>query len=312
MDVASVLEEYLADIATLPSDVAFILEEIRVKDTKLVDLQKRIQQRDEIVQKYVKNNGAALEGPKEQSLYPKIRADFEEALTLQREKTQLATMGLYLVAKQVKVLDEQVAQVQQSGVVFPPPEDQEEVYSSAEPSPLPAQRPARKSVSEGSRRASRANIDKEKEKREKDSRSEKDRKRKSESQSSQKAAVADAVSGASAAPAAADLSTKTAGKPDGTKSVSEPAHEEGRVAVEVNGTRVSLKRDHNSTRHIPGTDDVEAFCYCKKPSVGNMIACDSDNCEIEWFHWECVGLTGDPVGAWFCPQCRDKIKKVSK
>lgn len=24
-----------------------------------------------------------------------------------------------------------------------------------------------------------------------------------------------------------------------------------------------------------------------------MIGCDNDNCEIEWFHLECVGLTPD-------------------
>lgn len=26
-------------------------------------------------------------------------------------------------------------------------------------------------------------------------------------------------------------------------------------------------------------------------SFGQMIACENDECEIEWFHFECVGLT---------------------
>jgi hypothetical protein len=34
-----------------------------------------------------------------------------------------------------------------------------------------------------------------------------------------------------------------------------------------------------------------------------------DQCEIEWFHVECVGLTGPVKGKWLCPICREKEKK---
>uniref|UniRef100_A0A0R3PRD3 PHD-type domain-containing protein n=1 Tax=Angiostrongylus costaricensis TaxID=334426 RepID=A0A0R3PRD3_ANGCS len=39
-------------------------------------------------------------------------------------------------------------------------------------------------------------------------------------------------------------------------------------------------------------------------SFGEMIGCDNDKCEIEWFHFECIGLTTKPKGKWFCPNCR--------
>ena len=55
------------------------------------------------------------------------------------------------------------------------------------------------------------------------------------------------------------------------------------------------------------------YCLCHKVSFGQMVACDNDDCEIEWFHFACVGLESKPRGKWLCPQCRDgKKKKVRK
>ena len=34
-----------------------------------------------------------------------------------------------------------------------------------------------------------------------------------------------------------------------------------------------------------------------------MVACDNAECPYEWFHFECVGLSAQPHGAWFCPEC---------
>ncbi|RAL59731.1 hypothetical protein DID88_000363 [Monilinia fructigena] len=36
------------------------------------------------------------------------------------------------------------------------------------------------------------------------------------------------------------------------------------------------------------------YCNCNRVSFGTMIACENDNCEKEWFHLECVGLTAIP------------------
>lgn len=50
------------------------------------------------------------------------------------------------------------------------------------------------------------------------------------------------------------------------------------------------------------------YCYCRCPydEVSEMIACDGDNCQIEWFHFECVGIMVAPQGKWFCAECRPK------
>lgn len=51
-------------------------------------------------------------------------------------------------------------------------------------------------------------------------------------------------------------------------------------------------------------DDNKLYCTCQKVSHGNMVACDNDLCEREWFHWGCVGLSSEPKGRWLCPECR--------
>ncbi|KAF5298059.1 hypothetical protein FQA39_LY11827 [Lamprigera yunnana] len=50
------------------------------------------------------------------------------------------------------------------------------------------------------------------------------------------------------------------------------------------------------------------YCYCRCPydEVSEMIGCDSNDCSIEWFHFECVGIMVPPKGQWFCPDCRKK------
>ena len=55
------------------------------------------------------------------------------------------------------------------------------------------------------------------------------------------------------------------------------------------------------------------YCICNRVSSGNMVGCDNDYCEGgEWFHFECVGLTEQPKGKWYCPQCRATMGKPRK
>lgn len=58
----------------------------------------------------------------------------------------------------------------------------------------------------------------------------------------------------------------------------------------------------------PPREGESVYCYCRCPydEVSEMIACDGDNCRIEWFHFECVGIIMPPKGKWFCPECKLK------
>ncbi|GJE89574.1 inhibitor of growth (ING) domain-containing protein [Phanerochaete sordida] len=51
-------------------------------------------------------------------------------------------------------------------------------------------------------------------------------------------------------------------------------------------------------------DDGRTYCICDRVSFGEMIACDDENCEKEWFHLACIGLTVAPEGSWVCDSCQ--------
>ena len=55
-----------------------------------------------------------------------------------------------------------------------------------------------------------------------------------------------------------------------------------------------------------GEGDDRKYCSCRSVSYGNMVACDNEDCPFEWFHWSCVGITSEPKGKWFCPECRPR------
>ncbi|XP_022088017.1 uncharacterized protein LOC110977844 [Acanthaster planci] len=43
-----------------------------------------------------------------------------------------------------------------------------------------------------------------------------------------------------------------------------------------------------------------------------MVACDASGCKIEWFHYQCVGLTADtiPSGSWYCDVCKENDMEI--
>jgi hypothetical protein len=52
--------------------------------------------------------------------------------------------------------------------------------------------------------------------------------------------------------------------------------------------------------------DGRVYCYCRRPydDLQGMIGCDGSACQIEWFHFECVGILVPPKGNWYCPECQ--------
>ena len=40
------------------------------------------------------------------------------------------------------------------------------------------------------------------------------------------------------------------------------------------------------------------YCTCRRIAFGEMIACDNEECQIEWFHYSCVNLTKKPRNNW--------------
>ena len=77
----------------------------------------------------------------------------------------------------------------------------------------------------------------------------------------------------------------------------------------------SRKRALDTEEEDDGTTNVLAaptandpvYCYCQKPSHGEMVACDNEECQLEWFHLECVNLKAAPTGHWLCPTCAGQL-----
>ena len=58
--------------------------------------------------------------------------------------------------------------------------------------------------------------------------------------------------------------------------------------------------------------DEERYCLCNQVSFGEMVACDNQDCEIEWFHYGCVNITEPPKGKWYCPRCVESFGPKKK
>lgn len=60
--------------------------------------------------------------------------------------------------------------------------------------------------------------------------------------------------------------------------------------------------------------DIKLYCICNRPSFGDMIACDAENCAqpSQWYHLECVGLLpGNHPDTWHCPNCTGRRNNIS-
>lgn len=76
--------------------------------------------------------------------------------------------------------------------------------------------------------------------------------------------------------------------------------------------RKYLKEDDNTDQtpfEMPIDPNEPTYCTCNRVSFGEMIGCDNPDCLIEWFHFECVGLTSSVKGKWYCDACKEKMKK---
>ncbi|KAJ2892727.1 hypothetical protein MKZ38_009432 [Zalerion maritima] len=95
------------------------------------------------------------------------------------------------------------------------------------------------------------------------------------------------------------------------------SHKKGVAAHSV----ASQLAEEAATSSVQGDDDDNnmdedepTYCYCNGVSYGEMVACDSDGCEREWFHLECVGLKVAPKtnAKWYCEDCKEKMKNNGK
>lgn len=109
-----------------------------------------------------------------------------------------------------------------------------------------------------------------------------------------------------------------------------PRSRSSRNASTANGKRSHKKgaaqqlaariADEDANGSVRGDEEGEVdadeplYCYCNGVSYGEMVACDADDCEREWFHLDCVGLRAAPPSnmKWYCDHCKDRMKSGKK
>lgn len=64
-----------------------------------------------------------------------------------------------------------------------------------------------------------------------------------------------------------------------------------------------LMRRMESTEAVESDKENQLYCVCRGPESGKMIVCDNVECNVQWFHYKCVGLKHAPRGKWFCKKC---------
>ncbi|CAA9960848.1 hypothetical protein PTT_13786 [Pyrenophora teres f. teres 0-1] len=116
-DAATVLEQFVHDVANLPAEITHLYEEVQAKDNQIQELRAGIQQRDGSLQKFIKLNGSLVENPKEVAYSKTILANYEKAQLLQEEKIGLVEKAAALLDRHVKRLDIKLRDLQNDGSI---------------------------------------------------------------------------------------------------------------------------------------------------------------------------------------------------
>lgn len=119
MDTSTLLEQYTQDLSNLPSEITYLLQELRDHDLKLLETRRRLLTRDSQIHKYIRTNGSLAKNPKEAPLAAKIREDFAACRKIQAEKQVIANTALFLVSKHLALLDADMERLEREGLLAP-------------------------------------------------------------------------------------------------------------------------------------------------------------------------------------------------
>lgn len=131
MDTTTVLDKYTQDLSNLPLEIKHLFEELRAKDTQLLEARKRYQTKDSQLHKFIKANGTLTKHPKEQALCQKIEEDMKLVQRIQKEKILLANTALFLVSKHMYNFEADIAKLEKEDLLAPV--DETVAESTAEP-----------------------------------------------------------------------------------------------------------------------------------------------------------------------------------
>lgn len=318
-EAANIASECVSTLDNLPSEVAFLLNEIKLKDQKCQEIQERNKARMAKALAHrtgslsAANPANANPGPKDPfaagtqlQLQQKIRAEQEKAEKLTAQKVALAERLQSLILKAAGRVEADLTRVRiasgelpapQITVPEPPPEPP--AFTVPTTLQIPAASPATiartlppttTSIPE-TRPASGppGGVDMQ-------------NKRRRTTTGGASTPIMSSPSSSMILPGVNPVTRRmrpqTARRRPNADSDDEDADNQGE---EIEGGEYEFDQS-----------DTTLYCFCKERSYGEMIGCDNANCAIQWFHMDCVGLK-PPVPAqmkWFCSDCRGEDNKT--
>ncbi|KAJ5312994.1 hypothetical protein PENANT_c018G01199 [Penicillium antarcticum] len=408
-DCATVLEQFVHDVANLPAEINHLMEEIQAKDKVMQECRATINSRDGSIQKFIKMNGSLAPNPKEEQYGKTILENIDQSFELQTEKIQLSEKACVLLDRQIKRLDVRIRDLVNEGLLINDPPlpslfDSKNKYRNppkvffpdSTPSETPAystplnptsgnanpilaaaQRlnqstaprtpgsitlPGQTAVRSSAPATPAAAVVHLQQRQRESSAGAVDSKRRRLNpvlntlpvassnlrQSSLGPGTPKPGTPAGSRAGSAGPRSSVGIKKALTKKVA-PHHQvkklkshhgkplkrsssaSGRIKTskkspngegdEDDDSMLSSADTSDSDNDAAGDEDMDdddedegnedskVYCTCRTVSHGDMVACDNDDCPYEWFHWKCVGLTREPVGTWYCDECRRTLGK---
>uniref|UniRef100_A0A8R1DXD3 PHD domain-containing protein n=1 Tax=Caenorhabditis japonica TaxID=281687 RepID=A0A8R1DXD3_CAEJA len=59
-------------------------------------------------------------------------------------------------------------------------------------------------------------------------------------------------------------------------------------------------------------DVPKSYCWCQLEKNDQMVCCENESCQYEWFHFSCIGMSVAPSGDWFCCDGCRSVGKPAK
>lgn len=130
---------------------------------------------------------------------------------------------------------------------------------------------------------------------------------------------ASAASTAAATSGAASTNASASANASAAAASAAAAHEDAGKRKRANAAAAETRRNKKRAGTASATEHAHAarpktneygealYCYCNQVAYGEMVGCDGQNCQLEWFHLPCIGLETLPRGKWYCDDC---IKKA--
>ncbi|CAI6334671.1 unnamed protein product [Periconia digitata] len=401
-DAATVLEQFIHDVANLPAEITHLYEEAQAKDQQIQELKALIASRDGSLQKFIKLNGPLVQNPQEEKYSKLIIQSYEKAQILQEEKIGLVEKAAALMDRHVKRLDIKLRDLQNDGSIPTDPQmasllrdspgnlvplsslantgantPLQTVSGNHGPGSANLAHAAIARIANVSNLNSRANPNMQnmtaqalinqqrltnqqsaaqtsvRQERESSAGSDSKRRRPALNTGPLPGPPSGLARQSSIGPGTPKPSTPAGSRAGSvgpkpqknalTVKKAKPQQPLRKAALTAKaginkkrrkggGSRASpsTTADDESVASEAGTEDEDMggaggegeedesddtkYCFCQRVSFGDMVACDNDNCQFQWFHWECVGIKEEPVGDWLCPDCKkqpaNKIKRA--